>query len=303
MKIGFVGLGNMGQAMARNLCKAGHTVSVYNRTRSRAEELEADGALVVDTPADACGGDVVITMVSDDRAIEEIVLGSGGFVGALAPETIHISMSTISANLSKRLTEVHSRAGRGFVSAPVFGRPDAAAAGKLFIVTAGAPEAVGRCKPVFDALGQKTFVIGENPSDANIVKLSGNFLVASVIESLGEAFALIRKSGIDQDVYLDVLTNSLFTAPVYKTYGNLIAREEYEPAAFKVPLGLKDIKLALSAADDVDVSMPFASLIHDHFLTAIARGYEELDWTSLALLSAENAGLEVRLPSFEGDRS
>jgi len=302
MKIGFVGLGNMGRAMARNLCRAGHTVSVYNRTRSRAEELEADGAMVVDTPADACGGDVVITMLSDDRAVEEVVLGGGGFVGALGPETIHISMSTISANLSKRLTETHSGAGRGFVAAPVFGRPEAAAAGKLFIVTAGTPEAVGTCKPVFDVLGQKTFVIGENPSDANIVKLSGNFLVASVIESLGEALALIRKSGIDQDVYLDVLTNSLFTAPVYKTYANLIAREEYEPAGFKVPLGLKDIKLALSAADDVDVSMPFASLIHDQFLTALARGYEDLDWSSLALLSAENAGLEVRLPRFKQDR-
>ncbi len=303
MKIGFIGLGNMGQAMARNLCKAGHKVSVYNRTRSRAEELEADGAVVVDTPADACGGDVVITMLSDDRAVEDVVLGGGGFIGALGPETIHISMSTISANLSKRLTEVHSGAGRGFVSAPVFGRPEAAAAGKLFIMAAGTPEAIGRCNPVFDALGQKTFFIGENPSDANIVKLSGNFLVASVIESLGEAFALIRKSGIDQDVYLDVLTNSIFTAPVYKTYGNLITREEYEPAGFKVPLGLKDIKLALSAADDVDVSMPFASLIHDQFLTALARGYEDLDWSSLALLSAENAGLEVRLPSFGGGKS
>ena len=303
MKIGFIGLGNMGQAMARNLSKAGHAVSVYNRTRSRAEELEADGAVVVDTPADACGGDVVITMLSDDRAVEDIVLGSGGIVQALASETVHISMSTISVNLSKRLTEAHSGAGRGFVAAPVFGRPDAAAAGKLFIMAAGTPETVAICKPVFDVLGQKTFVIGENPSDANIVKLSGNFLVASVIESLGEAFALIRKSGIDQGVYLDVLTNSIFTAPVYKTYGNLIAREEYEPAGFKVPLGLKDIKLALSAADDVDVSMPFASLIHDQFLTALARGYEDLDWSSLALLSAENAGLEVRLPRLGSSRA
>lgn len=302
MKIGFIGLGNMGQAMARNLCGAGHTVSVHNRTRSRAEELEAEGAIVVDTPADACRGDVVITMLSDDHAVEEVVLGDGRFISAFSPETVHVSMSSISANLSKRLAEAHSKTGGAYVAAPVFGRPDAAAEGKLFVLAAGSPELVEKCMPVFDILGQKTFIVGENPWDANIVKLSGNFLVASLIESLGESLALIRKSGIDQDKFLDVLTSSLFTAPVYKTYGKIMLREDYEPAGFKLPLGLKDIKLALSAAEDLDMPMPVASLIHDQFLTAISRGYRELDWSSLALLSAENAGLEVKLPRFGESR-
>jgi 3-hydroxyisobutyrate dehydrogenase-like beta-hydroxyacid dehydrogenase len=303
MKIGFVGLGNMGQAMARNLCSAGHTVSVYNRTRSRAEELKADGVHIVDTPADASRGDVVITMLSDDAAVEAVVLGDGGLIYALRQETVHISMSTISAALSKRLAEAHHRAGRAYVAAPVFGRPGAAAAGKLFILAAGSPEPIEKCMPVFDVLGQKTFVVSENPWDANIVKLSGNFLVASVIESLGESLALIRKYGIDQDKFLDVLTGSLFTAPVYKTYGDMMAREDYEPAGFKLPLGLKDIRLMLAAAEDIETPMPTASLIHEQFLTALARGYRELDWSSLGLLSAENAGLEVRLPRLAGERA
>jgi len=303
MKIGFVGLGNMGQAMARNLCKTGHTVSVYNRTRSRAEELEADGALVVDTPSDASRGDIVITMLSDDAAVETAVLGEGGLIYALRQETVHISMSTISAALSKRLAEAHHRAGRAYVAAPVFGRPDAAAAGKLFILAAGSPGAVEKCLPIFDVLGQRTFVISENPWDASIVKLSGNFLTASVIESLGESLALIRKYGIDQDKFLDVLTGSLFSAPVYKTYGRIMAREDYEPAGFRLPLGLKDLRLLLAAAEDIDAPMPTASLIHEQFLTALARGYQDLDWSSLGLLSAENAGLEVRLPYLSGERA
>jgi 3-hydroxyisobutyrate dehydrogenase-like beta-hydroxyacid dehydrogenase len=294
MKAGFIGLGSMGQAMARNLCKVGHTVTVYNRTRSRAEELKADGAIVADTPADACRGDVVITMLADDHAVEEVVLGNGGFISALTPETIHISMSTISVALSERLTEAHSKAGRTYVAATVFGRPDAAAAAKLFIIAAGPTEAIKRCKPIFDALGQRTSVIGNNPHDANVVKLSGNFLIAAVIESLGEAFALIRKYGIDPERYLEILTNTLFSAPVYKTYGGIIAQERYEPAGFKLPLGLKDVRLALLAAEETEVPMPTASLIRDHFLSAMARGYRELDWAALALVCAENAGLEQR---------
>jgi 3-hydroxyisobutyrate dehydrogenase-like beta-hydroxyacid dehydrogenase len=294
MKVGFIGLGNMGQAMARNLCKAGHSVTVYNRTRSRAEELKADGAIVADRPTDACRGDVVITMLADDHAVEEVVLGDGGFISALTPETIHISMSTISVALSKHLAEAHSKAGRIYIAATVFGRPDIAAAAKLFIIAAGLTDAVKRCTPVFDALGQGTFVVGENPHASNVVKLSGNFLIAAVIESLGEAFALIRKYGIDPERYLEILTNTLFSAPIYKTYGGIIAQERYEPAGFKLPLGLKDVRLALLAAEESEIPMPTASLIRDHFLSAMARGYRELDWAALALVCAENAGLEQR---------
>lgn len=294
MNVGFIGLGNMGQAMARNLCKAGHSITVFNRTRSRAEELRAHGAIVVDTPADACRGDAVITMLADDRAVEEVVIGDGRVISALSTETVHICMSTISVALSEHLTEAHSEVGRVYIAAPVFGRPDAAASAKLFIVVAGPTEPIKMLQSIFDALGQRTFFVGKDPHWANVVKLSGNFLVAAVIESLGEAFALIRKFGIDPERYLEILTDTLFSAPVYRTYGGIIAQERYEPAGFKLPLGLKDIRLALSASEETETPMPSARLIHDHLLSGMARGYGELDWAALALVCAENAGLQRR---------
>ena len=293
MNAGFIGLGNMGQPMARNLLKAGHNVTVYNRTRSRAEELRPEGARVAESAADACRGDALITMLADDRALEEIFFGAANLVSALGPNTVHISMSTISVALSRRLAETHAKAGQAYVSAPVFGRPDAAAAAKLFIVTAGASEAIERCRPLFDALGQKTFVLGPDAPAANVVKLAGNFLIASVLESLGEAVALVRKSGIDPARFLDFLTSSLFTAPVYKTYGAIIVQEKYHPPGFKAILGLKDVRLALAAAEAAAVPMPLASLVRDHLLTAIARGQGDLDWSVVARVSAENAGLKT----------
>ncbi|PYT08814.1 MAG: 6-phosphogluconate dehydrogenase, partial [Acidobacteria bacterium] len=244
MKVGFIGLGNMGKAMARNLIKAGHAVTVYNRTRSRAEELQREGAIVADTPAEACTGEVVITMLSDDRAVEEVAFGtkdSAGVVSALDASGIHVSMSTISVALSDRLDEAHQSKGSGYVAAPVFGRPAAAEAQQLAIVAAGPPETVERCRPLFDAMGQRTFVVGEKPSSANLVKLIGNFMIASMLETLGEAFALGRKGGLDPGLLLDVLTGTLFPAPIYKNYGGMIARQEFEPAGFKLPLGLKDV--------------------------------------------------------------
>jgi 3-hydroxyisobutyrate dehydrogenase-like beta-hydroxyacid dehydrogenase len=291
MDVGFIGLGQMGGAIAQNLLNAGHHVTVYNRTRAKAERLAAAGARVVDHPGAACSGEAVITMLADDTAVEGIAFGREGVVAALRADAIHISMSTISVALSDRLAEAHERARQGYVAAPVFGRPEAAAAAKLFIVAAGADEALRRCQPLFDAIGQKTFVIGDKPSAANLVKLSGNFLIASIIESLGEAFALVRKSGVDPHRYLEILTGTLFTAPVYKTYGGLIAEEKYEPAGFKMALGLKDIRLALAAADAQAVPMPVASLVHDHFLAGIAQGQGDSDWSALARLCARNAGL------------
>ena len=290
MNVGFIGLGNMGQPMARNLLKAGHHLLVYNRTRSRAEELLAEGARLAESARDACRGDVVITMLADDRAVEEVVTGAD-LVSNLAPNTVHVSMSTLSVALSRRLAELHAQAGRAYVSAPVFGRPEAAAAAKLFIVTAGPSEAIERCRPLFDALGQKTFVVGPDAPAANVVKLAGNFLIASVLESLGEALALIRKSGIDPARFLDFLTSSLFTAPVYKTYGAIIVQEKYHPPGFKAILGLKDVRLALAAAEAAAVPMPIASLVRDRLLTAIAQGHQDLDWSVVARIAAENAGL------------
>jgi 3-hydroxyisobutyrate dehydrogenase-like beta-hydroxyacid dehydrogenase len=294
MDIGFIGLGHMGQAMARNLLKAGHRVTVYNRTRSRAEVLQGEGALVADSPAGACAGELVITMLADDPAVEAVVFGEGGIIGALRKDAIHVSMSTITVALSERLAEAHRAAGQLYVAAPVFGRPEAAAAGKLFIVAAGAPGALARCQPVFDTLGQRTFVLGEAQPAANVVKLSGNFLIASMIECLGETVALMRKSGIDPHRYLEIMTSTLFAAPVYKTYGALIAEERYQPAGFKMPLGLKDIRSVLAAAEAKDVPMPVASLVRDHFISGIARGGADLDWSALARVAAENAGLPRR---------
>jgi 3-hydroxyisobutyrate dehydrogenase-like beta-hydroxyacid dehydrogenase len=291
MDVGFIGLGNMGSAMARCLIKSGHHLMVYNRTRAKAHQIAADGAVVVERPADLCHGDAVITMLADDEAVEHVTLGEGGVVAALGENTVHISMSTISVALSERLALEHAGVHRDYVAAPVFGRPDAAAAGKLFIIAAGARRAVARCQALFDAMGQKTFAVDEKPPKANLIKLSGNFLITSIIDSLGETFALTRKSGIDPHRFLDVLTGTLFSAPIFRTYGGLIADEHYDPAGFKMTLGLKDIRLALAAADALLVPMPIASQIHDRMLTMAARGEGDTDWSALARLSAGNAGL------------
>ena len=292
MDVGFIGLGNMGFQMARNLLKAGHAVRVYNRTSSRAEPLEKEGAVVAKTPAEASAGDAVITMLANDEAVEETVFGEDGVLKGLKPGAAHISSSTITVALSERLKRAHAEAKQTYISAPVFGRPEAAAAAKLFIVAAGDKTAVERFQPLFDAMGQRTFFLSENAPDANVLKLSGNFLIASVIESLGETVALIRKYGIDHRRFLEVMTETLFTAPVYKTYGALIAEEKYEPAGFKLELGLKDVRSALAAAEAKAVPMPIGSVIRDHFLSAIARGNANLDWSALAKVSADDAGLK-----------
>ncbi len=290
MQIGFIGLGQMGSGIAANLLKAGHDVTVYNRTRSKAEALAAKGARIAASPGDACKGDAVFTMLADDKAVESIVHDDGGILANLKASAIHISLSTISAALSKRLAEAHAKAGQRYVAAPVFGRPEAAEAAKLFIVAAGEAAAVKTVSPLFDAIGQKTFVISEQADAANIVKISGNFLIAAVIESLGEAMALVGKAGIDKHQYLDILTSTLFGAPVYKTYGNLIADSKFSPAGFAAPLGLKDIRLALAAGDELRVPLPLASLLRDRFLTLLANGGEDLDWSAVGGLAARDAG-------------
>lgn len=293
MKIAFLGLGNMGAPMARHLLRAGHEVTVWSRTLSKAEGLRKEGAAVAPSPRDAAkAAEVAITMLADDHAVESSVLDAGGLLHSLPTGAVHISMSTISVALSRRLAEEHRALHQQYIAAPVFGRPEAAEAGKLFIVAAGPQEVIERCQPVLEAMGQRVFIMGEKPEMANVVKLSGNFLIASVVESLGEAIALTRKYGIDPHQYVEFLTNSLFAAPIYRTYGGIIAGQRYQPAAFKLRLGLKDIRLALAAAEAVDAPLPFASLIRDHILTAIARGMQDWDWSSTAKLAADNAGLK-----------
>ena len=295
MKIGFIGLGHMGSGMAANLLKAGHEVTVYNRTTGKVQALVEQGAHGAAQVADACRGDAVITMLADDGALVSVAFGDQGVIGSLRKGASHISMSTISVALSERLAAAHAHAGQRYIAAPVFGRPEAAAAAKLFIVAAGAPDAVDTCLPLFEALGQKTFSVGSKPQAANLVKLSGNFLIASVIEALGEAIALVSKAGVDRRQYLELLTSTLFTAPVYKTYGGLIAEQKFEPAGFAAPLGHKDISLTLAAAESLRVPMPLASLLRDRFLTLLAQGGESLDWSAIGQLAAKDAGQVDRL--------
>jgi 3-hydroxyisobutyrate dehydrogenase-like beta-hydroxyacid dehydrogenase len=292
MNIAFVGLGNMGSAMAANLLKAGHTLTVFNRTRARADGLKPLGARVAATPGEAAAGaEVAITMLADDHALESVVFGKGRLLDSLPPNAIHISMSTISVVLSRRLVAAHAERKQHFVSAPVFGRPEAAAAAKLFIVAAGPAEQIERCRPLFDAMGQKAFLAGDDASGANLMKLAGNFLITAVIEGLAESFALVRKAGLDVNLFHEILTSSLFNAPIYKTYGALINSQKFEPAGFKLPLGLKDNRLLLAAAEENAVAMPMASLIRDRFLAALGQGMGELDWSAISKLSAKDAGL------------
>jgi 3-hydroxyisobutyrate dehydrogenase-like beta-hydroxyacid dehydrogenase len=293
MKVGFMGLGQMGIGIARNLIGAGHELTVYNRTRSRAEELQGEGAQVADSPAEAATGvDVLVTMLADDAAVAQVIFGDGGAIKALPRGAVHVSMSTISVALSARLDDAHRAAGQGYVAAPVFGRPEAAAAAKLLVVASGAAADIEKCRPLLEAVGQSLVIFGEPATTANVVKITGNFLIASVMETLGEAFALLRKSGVDAGQFLDLMTRSLFSAPIYQNYGKLILAESFEPAGFKLKLGLKDVNLALEAAEGVAAPLPLASLIHDHMLAGVARGYSDLDWSALSRVIAENAGIE-----------
>lgn len=290
MKVGFIGLGHMGAAMAANLIKAGHDVSVFNRSPGKSGALLELGAHEAINLAGVCGGDVVITMLADDEAASDVAFAVAGLIAHLPKGAIHLSMSTISVALSKRLTQAHAQAGQRYVAAPVFGRPDMAAAAKLFIVAAGEPAAIEACQPLFSAIGQKTIPIGTEPAAANLVKLSGNFLLASAIEALGEAIALVGKAGIDRRAYVDLLTSTVFNAPAYKIYGNLIAQSQFEPAAFAAPLGHKDIRLTLAAAESLRVPMPLAGLLHDRFLRLFAQGGEKLDWSAIGGLATQDAG-------------
>jgi 3-hydroxyisobutyrate dehydrogenase-like beta-hydroxyacid dehydrogenase len=290
MKIGFIGLGRMGAEMAANLVRGGNDVTIFNRSPGKGASLVKLGAREAASVAEACDGEAVITMLANDEAASDIAFGGGGIVEHLPKGAIHLSMSSISVALSQRLARTHAQFGQRYVAAPVFGRPDMAAAAKLFIVAAGDPAAIEACRPLFSAMGQKIFPIGAEPSTANLVKLSGNFLIASVIEALGEAVALIGKAGIDRSAYIEILTSSIFNVPAYKTYGSLIAQGKFEPAAFAAPLGYKDIRLALAAAQSLGVPMPLASLLHDRFLRLIVQGGDQLDWSALGGLAVQDAG-------------
>lgn len=292
MKVGFIGLGRMGAGMAANLIKAGHEVNVYNRTAEKSRVLVAQGAKAAATLSAACRAQVVITMLADDSALEQVTLEKGGILESLPAGALHVCCGTVSVSLAEQLTGRHVAAGQRYVAAPVFGRPEAAASGQLFVVAAGESEALQTAAPLFEAVGQKTFVVSPTPKIANLVKLSGNFLIASVIESLGEALALVRKAGVDPHQYIDLLTSSLFNVPLYRNYGALVAEGKFEPAGFAAPLGYKDIRLVLAAAEQLRVPLPFAAVLRERLLALLARGGETLDWSAMASLAAADAGLK-----------
>lgn len=287
--LAFLGLGAMGIPMARNLVQAGFDVRVWNRTASKAGEVP--GARSAPTPAEACDGAAfAVSMLADDVAVETTVLGPDGALVGLRTGSIHVASSTISVALCRRLAEVHAAKGVGYVAAPVFGRPDAAAAKQLWIVPGGGPSDIERCAAIFSALGQGTFPMGTAPQ-ATLAKLLGNFMIASTIEMLGESLAVAEKAGVEPTAVLDMLTGTLFGAPVFRRYGQLLAQTAFEPAGFYLPLGLKDVNLALEAAEDLRVPLPLASLVRDRMLTALALGRAHFDWSGFASVIREAAGL------------
>jgi 3-hydroxyisobutyrate dehydrogenase-like beta-hydroxyacid dehydrogenase len=292
MKTSFIGLGSMGLPMARNILNAGNDLTVYNRSRNRADGLAKLGARVAASPREAAAdAQVLITMLSDDAAVESVVFGEDGALAGLGRGAVHVSMSTIGHVLSRRLAAEHQVKGQDYVSAPVFGRPDAAEGAKLWIVTAGPAAAIELCRPLFEAMGQGVEIVGEDPAMANVLKLAGNFLLASAIEAMGEAFALVRKHGLEPKRFLEIVNGRLIRSPVYENYGTLIAAERWEPAGFKLRHGLKDVRLALAAAEEVTAPMPLASLLRDQYLTALARNWGDIDWAGLARVVSVNAGL------------
>jgi len=289
MDVGFIGLGAMGRGMAANLLKAGHTVRVWNRSRGAVDVLAKEGAVPAASSRDAFRGDAVISMLADDAAVRAVILDERLIDGAPAG-LVHVNMATVSVALARELAALHQAHGVAYVAAPVFGRPDVAAMGKLQIVAAGDPAAIERVQPLFDAMGQATWRIGDEPHRANVTKLAGNFMIVSAIEAMAEAAAMAKGHGIAEGDLLGVLTNAVFTVPVYKNYGAIIAEQRYDPPGFKLTLGLKDVRLALAAAEMAGAPMPFASVLRDNLLDAVAHGDAERDWAALARVAQRRAG-------------
>jgi len=291
--LGFIGLGNMGQPIAANLLNAGYALRVYNRTASKTAALVARGAKAVASAAEVASlGGIVFTMVANDQAIEEICLPAGSFVERLGSGGVHVSLSTIAPATAHRLVKHHAKYGVEYVASPVFGRPQAAAAKQLWVCFSGPAAAKKRVQPILAAIGQGIFDFGEGAGTANVVKLCGNFLIASAIEAMAESFALAEKNGANKHAVAEMFGKTLFACQVYQGYGKIIADEQFEPAGFRLALGLKDINLALDTAAASKMPMPLASLLRDHLLEAMAKGRENMDWTAVALGVAEDAGLK-----------
>lgn len=291
-EIGFIGLGNMGAPLASLLVRAGYVVKVYNRTRSKLQPLLALDAQAAQTPAEAAAGSsILITMLADDQALATVLEGEEGVYAKLAPGAIHVSMSTLSIAYVQDLAARHAESGWGYVAAPVFGRPQAAADKLLWILAAGAPAHMTRVRPVLEAMGQGVIEVGSEPHLANVVKLGGNFMLGTMLQTLADSLAFVEKHAIDPAWFLSTINDHLFRSPVYQNYGRLMVERQFEPAGFKLIHGLKDMRLVLAAAEQAYVPMPLASLVHDHFLSACAQGLGDEDWSALARLSRRAGGL------------
>jgi 3-hydroxyisobutyrate dehydrogenase-like beta-hydroxyacid dehydrogenase len=293
MKVGFIGLGAMGSAMASNLVAAGHAVTVWNRSQAATEKLASLGAKVASTPDRAALGEVLHSMLSNDQAVREIFI-DGGLLDVMAPGTVHVNHATISVALAKQLAEEHAKRGIGYVAAPVFGRPDVAAAGKLNILVAGQASVIEKVKPLLEVMGAKLWPMGDAPERANVVKLAGNFMIVTAIESMAEASVLARAYGVSTADFLELMTSTLFAAPVYQIYGKSMAEQRFTPPGFALPLGLKDVMLAQDAGYAAQVSMPLAGVLRDSLLEAIADGAESMDLSALARVSERRANLDRR---------
>ncbi|HUA81711.1 MAG TPA: NAD(P)-dependent oxidoreductase [Dyella sp.] len=293
MKVGFIGLGAMGSAMASNLVAAGYNVTVWNRSEAATEKLASLGAKVASTPDRAAQGDVLHSMLANDQAVRDVFL-DGGLLDAMDPGTVHVNHATISVALARQLAEEHAKHGLGYVAAPVFGRPDVAAAGKLNMLIAGPAAAIEKATPLLEKMAGKLWPLGENPERANVVKLAGNFMIVSAIESLSEASVLTRAYGVSAADFIELMTSTLFASPVYQIYGKAIAERRFAPPGFALPLGLKDVMLAQDAAHAEQVPMPIAGVLRDSLLEALADGAQDMDLSALARASERRANLEGR---------
>jgi len=290
MKIGFIGLGQMGTALAGHLMQAGHQVTVWNRSAKAAEALAAHGAIAAKMPAETMQGDVLFSMLASDQAMRDVGLDAT-LLDKAAKGLIHVNMATISPGFAEALTAAHDSRGLDYVAAPVFARPEAAAKGQAVIIVAGAESPVAKVEPLLTQMGRRVVKVGDKPHMANLFKIAGNFMIMSAVETLGEAFALLKKGGVDATLFLDTMTEGLFAAPVYKNYGKQILTEAYEPAGFYLHLGLKDATLVKEAAENLSVPMPLLDLVRRHYEEAMQKGWSERDWASIAALIAEKAGV------------
>lgn len=289
MRVGFIGLGAMGEGMAANLVRAGHELMVWNRSRAPVDRLIGLGARAAEEPAEALDAEVLVSMLADDAVTRTVLLDSGALASA-RPGLIHLSMATLSVAFVDELLARHVEVGVSYIAAPVFGRADVAAAGKLNILAAGPEEEIDRVRPLLEVMGQAIWPLGSDPRRAHVVKIAGNFMLASAIETMGEAAALAQGYGVEAGELLNIMTSTLFAAPAYKNYGAMIAERRFEPAAFKLTLGLKDVRLALAAGEARQVPLPFASVLRDNLLEAVAQGEGDKDWSALGGRAFKRAG-------------